>query len=90
MVVTLLLLLLFLTFHGALVANPRELLYTVANPAPGLLNRESPVATPPPHAVRTEEKARETKLSGANGDRGKSIVVSVQLTTSRIGNHDTG
>ena len=35
----LLLLLLFLTF-SALVANPNKLLYTVANPARGLLNRE--------------------------------------------------
>ena len=32
-------LLLFLTF-SALVANPKKLLYTVANPARGLLNRE--------------------------------------------------
>ena len=31
--------LLFLTF-SALVANPKKLLYTVANPARGLLNRE--------------------------------------------------
>ena len=37
--VWLLLLLLFLTF-SALVANPKKLLYTVANPARGLLNRE--------------------------------------------------
>ena len=34
-----LLFLLFLTF-SALVANPKKLLYTVANPARGLLNRE--------------------------------------------------
>ena len=34
-----LLLLLFLTF-SVLVANPNKLLYTVANPARGLLNRE--------------------------------------------------
>ena len=33
------LLLLFLTF-SVLVANPKKLLYTVANPARGLLNRE--------------------------------------------------
>ena len=32
-------LLLFLKF-SALVANPKKLLYTVANPARGLLNRE--------------------------------------------------
>ena len=35
----LLLLLLFLTF-SVLVANPKKLLYTVANPARGLLNRD--------------------------------------------------
>ena len=35
----LLLLLLFLTF-SVLVANPKKLLYTVANPARGLLDRE--------------------------------------------------
>ena len=40
-----LLLLLFLTF-SVLVANPKKLLYTVANPARGLLNKEK----------RTEEK----------------------------------
>ena len=34
-----LLFLLFLTF-SALVANPKKVLYTVANPARGLLNRE--------------------------------------------------
>ena len=52
----LLLLLLFLTF-SVLVANWKKLLYTVANPARGLLNREkrikrkkgkSLVAPPPP------------------------------------------
>ena len=39
LVAMLLLLLLFLTF-SVLVANPKKLLYTVANPARGLLNRE--------------------------------------------------
>ena len=49
-----LLLLLFLTF-SVLVANPKKLLYTVANPARGLLNREKRTKekvwqhTPPPH-----------------------------------------
>ena len=38
-ILLLLLLLLFLTF-SVLVANPKKLLYTVANPARGLLNRE--------------------------------------------------
>ena len=46
-------LLLFLTF-SVLVANPKKLLYTVANPARGLLNREKRTKekdwqhTPPP------------------------------------------
>ena len=48
------LLLLFLTF-SALVANPKKPLYTVANPARGLLNRgkkkkKSGSAPPPPRA----------------------------------------
>ena len=58
-----LLLLLFLTF-SALVANPKKLLYTVANPARGLLNREkkkkkkSGSAPPPPplRAALSEKK----------------------------------
>ena len=45
-VVMLLLLLLVLSF-SVLVANPKKLLYTVANPARGLLSREK----------RTEEKS---------------------------------
>ena len=51
---TVLLLLLFLTF-SVLVANPKKILYTVANPARGLLNREKRTKekvwqhTPPPH-----------------------------------------
>ena len=49
----LLLLLLLLLFHTfrVLVANPKKLLYTVANPARGLLNRKkkkSLAAHPPP------------------------------------------
>ena len=43
---------LFLT----LVANPKKILYTVANPARGLLNREKRTKTkslaPPSHAAR--------------------------------------
>ena len=60
-VLLLLLLLLFLTF-SVLVANPKKLLYTVANPARGLLNREkrskekvwkhTPIPTPPTLLVR--------------------------------------
>ena len=48
----------FLTFN-VLVANPRELLYTVAHPARGLMDREknkkrkSGSNPPPPHAART-------------------------------------
>ena len=59
----LLLLLLFLTF-SALVANPKKLLYTVANPARGLLNKEkkrrkSQAAPPPPPPARA---ARSEKI----------------------------
>ena len=51
--IQLLMLLLFLTF-SVLVANPKKLLYTVANPTRGLLNREKRTkekksgGTPPP------------------------------------------
>ena len=57
-------LLLFFTF-GVLVANPKKLLYTVANPARGLLNREKRTKekvwqrtppSPPPHAARSDGK----------------------------------
>ena len=60
-----LLLLLFLTF-SVLVANPKKLLYTVANPARGLLNREkrtkekvwqhTPPHPHPPHCSFGENK----------------------------------
>ena len=49
--------LLCLTF-SVLDANPKKLLYTVANPARGLLNRgkKSGSATPPPpHAARSDK-----------------------------------
>ena len=59
-VVLVFLLLLFLTFN-VLVANPRKLLYTVANPVRGLLKREKRTkktfgsALPPtPHPARSE------------------------------------
>ena len=67
--------LLFITF-SVLVANPKQLLYTVANPARGLLNREyktkEKVAPPPrppaavsvPHAARSEK--RKEKLRDAS------------------------
>ena len=38
-IIIIIMLLLFLTF-SELAANPKKLLYTVANPARGLLNRE--------------------------------------------------
>ena len=58
------LLLLFLTF-SVLVANPKKLLYTVANPARGLLDRETRIKgkvwqhtrpPPPPHCSFGENK----------------------------------
>ena len=55
---------LFLTF-SVLVANPEKLLYTEANPARGLLNREkrteeqSLAAHPTPYAARSEKKIRD-------------------------------
>ena len=66
----LLLLLLFLTF-GALVANPKKLLYTVANPARGLLNREKkrkkvwhrPLPPPPPRALLVRRKIKNEKIT---------------------------
>ena len=61
----LLLLLLFLTF-SALVANPKKLLYTVANPARGLLNREKKkrkvwqrTPPPPPCALLVRRKNKK-------------------------------
>ena len=66
--VQLLLLLLFLTF-SALIANPKknyEVLYTVANPARGLLNRgkkekkslAAPPSPAPPRTARSEKKKK--------------------------------
>ena len=59
---------LFLTF-SVLVANPKKLLYTVANPARGLLNRENRTKekvwqhTPPPtpHTARSEKINKITR-----------------------------
>ena len=59
------LLLLFLTF-SALVANPKKLLYTVANPARGLLNGKKKKkkkvwqhpSSPPPRAARSEKNKK--------------------------------
>ena len=64
---SLLLLLLFHTF-SVLVANPTKLLYMVANPARGLLNREkkkkkSLAAPPPPRRCSFgENKIKFTRL----------------------------
>ena len=61
--------LLFLTF-SALVANPKELLYTVANPARGLLNREKKKkkksgSAPPPRALLVRRKKKKKKRNHA-------------------------
>ena len=59
-----LLLLLFLTF-SALAANPKKLLYTVANPARGLPNREKKKKKkvwqrpPPARAARSQKKKKK-------------------------------
>ena len=64
----LLLLLLFLTF-SVLVANPKKLLYTVANPARGLLNREKRTKekvwqhTPPPTPHTAQQALRRWSVS---------------------------
>ena len=66
-----LLLLLFLTFSAFLVANPKKLLYTVANPARGLLNRKkkeekkSLAAPPPPHPARCSFGEKKKKKNHA-------------------------
>ena len=59
---------LFLTF-SALVANPKKILYTVANPARGLLNRGkkkkkksgSAPPPPPPRALLVRRKNKKIK-----------------------------
>ena len=70
-----LLLLLFLTF-SVLVANPKKItgIYTMANPARGLLNREKRTKekvwqhTPPPtpHTARCSEKINKIKSRDAS------------------------
>ena len=84
----LLLLLLFLTF-SALVANPKKLLYTVANPARGLLNREkkkkkkSGSGPPLPRAllVRRKKKSRDASTCLGATQVGVTQVVSVRLAS---------
>ena len=63
-------LLLFFTF-SVLVINPKKLLYKVANPARGLLNREKNMAAPPPHAACTEEIKKSKQTQGAYNKEGK-------------------
>ena len=58
---------LFLTF-SALVANPKKLLFTVANPARGLLNREKKKKEkvwqrPPPPCAARSEKNKQIKIT---------------------------
>ena len=61
--------LLFLTF-SALVANPKKLLYTVANPARGLLNKEKKkkkksgsAPPPPPQEARSVNVKKTTTFN---------------------------
>ena len=84
-------LLLFLTF-SALVANPKKLLYTVANPARGLLNREkkskkkkSGSAPPPPARCSFGEKIYKIKKSrGASTCLGATQVGVTQVVSVRL------
>ena len=64
------LLVLFLTSSVLLVTSPKKLLYTVANPVRGLLNREkkkkkksgsAPPHPPTPRAARSEKRKKEKK-----------------------------
>ena len=72
--------LLFLTF-SVLVANPKKLLYTVANPARGLLNREKRIKevwqhTPPstPHTCCSfGEKSKNKKRGVSTGPTQVSV-----------------
>ena len=63
--------LLFLTF-SALVANPKKLLYTVANSARGLLNTKKKKKKvwqrhpPPPRAARSEKRKRKKRNHAAH------------------------
>ena len=90
--VTLLLLLLFLTF-SVLVANPKKLLYTVANPARGLLNREKRTKekvwqhTPPPtpHTARSEKINKITRRIYRRYAGGRSRVRTRIPSARRLG-----
>ena len=86
------LLLLFLTF-SALVANSKKLLYTVANPARGLLNREKinkgkvwqPPPPPPPRPTLLVRRKLKSKSRDASTCLGATQVgvtqVSVRLAS---------
>ena len=88
----LLLLLLFLTF-SVLVANPKNLLYTVANPARGLLNREKRTKekvwqhTPPPtpHTARSEKINKITRRIYRRYAGGRSRVRTRIPSARRLG-----
>ena len=88
----LLLLLLFLTF-SVLVANPKKLLYTVANPARGLLNREKRTKeevwqhTPPPtpHTARSEKINKITRRIYRRYAGGRSRVRTRIPSARRLG-----
>ena len=91
-VLLLLLLLLFLTF-SVLVANPKKLLYTVANPARGLLNREKRTKekvwqhTPPPtpHTARSEKINKITRRIYRRYAGGRSRVRTRIPSARRLG-----
>ena len=86
------LLLLFLTF-SVLVANPKKLLYTVANPARGLLNREKRTKekvwqhTPPPtpHTARSEKINKITRRIYRRYAGGRSRVCTRIPSGRRLG-----
>ena len=86
------LLLLFLTF-SVLVANPKKLLYTVANPARGLLNREKRTKekvwqhTPPPtpHTARSEKINKITRRIYRRYAGGRSRVRTRIPSARRLG-----
>ena len=86
-------LLLFLTF-SVLVANPKKLLYTVANPARGLLNREKRTKekvwqhTPPPptpHTARSEKINKITRRIYRRYAGGRSRVRTRIPSARRLG-----
>ena len=90
--IQLLLLLLFLTF-SVLVANPKKLLYTVANPARGLLNREKRTKEkvwqhtplPTPHTARSEKINKITRRIYRRYAGGRSRVRTRIPSARRLG-----